>query len=90
MNDHLQKMKEEQNLELLPTEMSYKLRLALKGEGPFADLWKTAPHQVLLMACEELEEFKHWSEEMANSQREINSDYKALRRDVSFLSSRMH
>ncbi len=90
MNEHLQKMKEDQNLELLPTEMSYKLRQALNGEGPFADLWKSSSHQVLLMACEELEDFKHWSEEMANSQREINSDYISLRREESFLSSQLH
>lgn len=90
MKEDLQKMKNEQNLQLLPTEMSYKLRQALNGEGPFSELWKDAPHQVLLIACEELEEFADWTRQMEDSQREINGDYESLKREVSFLSSQMH
>jgi hypothetical protein len=82
MKEDLQKMKEEQNLQLLPTEISYKLRHALNGEGPFAELWKNAPHQVLLIACEEMEENAEWSRQMENSQREINGDYESLKRTL--------
>jgi hypothetical protein len=87
MKEDLQKMRQEQNLQLLPTEMSYKLRQALGGEGPFAKLWKESPHQVLLIACEELEEFAEWNRQMENSQREINGDYESLKRTLRTVST---
>jgi hypothetical protein len=86
MKEDLQKMRQEQNLQLLPTEMSYKLRQALDGKGPFAELWKDAPHQVLLIACEEMEEFAEWSRQMEDSQREINGDYESFKRTLRTVS----